>query len=81
MQGILTALEAMASHLREDQLIGGQDSCGVVRAEGRLAINLFLAESIYLDNFVTHSFWVRLKGELGSNARSLFVFNIIDYLC
>ena len=33
MQGILTALAAMAFHLREDRLIGGQGSCGVVRAE------------------------------------------------
>jgi hypothetical protein len=35
MQEILTALAAMASHLREDRLIGGRGSCGVVRAEGR----------------------------------------------
>ena len=52
MQEILTALAAMAFHLREDRLIGGRGSCGVVRAEGQLATNLFLAESIYLNNFV-----------------------------
>jgi hypothetical protein len=35
MQGIHTALAAMAYHLREDRLIGGQGSCGVVRARGQ----------------------------------------------
>jgi ABC-type siderophore export system fused ATPase/permease subunit len=35
MQAILIALAAMAYHLREDRLIGGQGSCGVVRARGQ----------------------------------------------
>jgi hypothetical protein len=35
MQEIHIAHEAMAYHLREDRLIGGQGSCGVVRARGQ----------------------------------------------